>query len=63
MSQTQIGENANNLDNVESYIQAGNYDQLAILVMQYYDRNFPKDSDFSKDSDEISSIKLIIKRM
>ena len=23
MSQTQIGENANNLDNVESYIQAG----------------------------------------
>ena len=34
MSQTQIGENANNLDNVESYIQAGNYDQLAILVMQ-----------------------------
>ena len=32
VSQSQIGENADNLDNVESYILAGNYCQLAILV-------------------------------
>ena len=32
LSQTQIGENADNLNNAESYILAGNYRQLTILV-------------------------------
>ena len=30
--QTQIGENADNLSNIESYIMAGNNRQLTILV-------------------------------
>ena len=30
MSQTQIGENVDNLNNVNSYILAGNYCQLAV---------------------------------
>ena len=45
LSQTQIGENADNLKNVESYILAGNYGQLTTLNI--------------KDSDKIRSTYLI----
>ena len=32
VSQIQIGENADNLNNIESYSMAGNYRQVTILV-------------------------------